>query len=1284
MARRTLKPLLIAAILMAAGAALLAMRPQLLAPAATRLFNRQLQAHGAGQLRVGSYHLRFLEGLDLQDVTFTSRGRGGALTLVAIDTLQLDFRVREALGRSARLRKVVACGVEIYHNEGRREDPAARPTRLSLPHLSIDHFDLRAGRVEISRSDGRLRERIDDLNWLGELELAGERLRLVAHSGGLDWSTRRTRLENLFGTVSVDTQGVHLAGLAAAWNEGQVAVSGQLKQAGLRLTATGRNISTDEVNDLTGLDLDFTARGDIDCTIAAEDDTVRFGGTFSGRLAQWDLREVYGEAIIAGGLAAFQVVRGGVGGAWFDGTLAIDERPGTKGAIITLQGRAGDLDLRAGLIPEARDLPRTGGTGNLEIVHTTADHATVVRGQLTSGFIEFMPFDDCRVDVWARDDSLHFRTIDLRHGGLRASLAGTSDRRDVFSGRLRLTAADLSELPPDWGWPRLRGRCEGQVALDGPLTDLGLVGGLFFQDLTLGPVEAQVGEAALAAERILADDWTLSAAVTGDGFALGAVPLGSYLSWLRADATSVAVDSFQTVLSDTAVSLVGRVDFQPAQAQITVDRLHLGLGGNDWRGDGTVTTILGPGIWQLPHFSLTSSQGELTAAIDYRAEAEVLDGRLELANINLDVLDAVLDWPRRTGGRVTARIEIAGRPAEPALRLRGVLRDAAFPLARLDSLAVAGVLQGGTVRLDTLELASDYGQVSLRGTVAHPGVRLREFWPDAGLDVQVAVRNGDWSFLHQFELPALVSLAGRFDGDIHLSGTTTDPLVTGDLKSVPFRFSWLSLQELTGTVRADAAQLALGNLRGRYGTLALEGRLEIPLRFDLLHEPHTPDDGPFYGQVRIPPGTDLAPLMHATGAFARSAGRGQGELTVSGPLARPLYFGQLAADGLELVIRDTEEVYREGKVRGVFRDDTLYLQEISGRAGLRGTFTGEGTVTFAGLELQAWDIVFQADRFLVASIPDLRALVRTRNGRLTSEAVGPQRRLVPRFSGDYELIRGRYTGNFTAASGAQDPTLGTLTPDWLADLRVTGAPRTFRVINRTMELDLSGDVSLARDADGMVLSGSMGIDAGRLPVFNNTFKVVRGSLDFSREVGVVPNVDIDAETRVRLPSQIAGSSVVERLTVHATGPADAMAISYSSESGYPREAIERMLLGLSPYPDEQGDQAAFTSASIGAGLNLLEREIAREIGIFDTFEIDQIQRQQTGTTGLDPLIGVGKYVGTDLYIKYAQGLNQNDRDLLIEYQITNSLLLQTEIRRRIDEYQGDATYNLDLKYRVEY
>jgi autotransporter translocation and assembly factor TamB len=237
-----------------------------------------------------------------------------------------------------------------------------------------------------------------------------------------------------------------------------------------------------------------------------------------------------------------------------------------------------------------------------------------------------------------------------------------------------------------------------------------------------------------------------------------------------------------------------------------------------------------------------------------------------------------------------------------------------------------------------------------------------------------------------------------------------------------------------------------------------------------------------------------------------------------------------------------------------------------------------------------------------------------------------------------------------------------------------------------MELYMSGDADLIRDLEGLYLRGSMDIDAGRLPVFNNDFQVVRGRLDFSREVGLTPRMDIQAETtvRVRNPGYSEGSNL-EKITVNVTGTLYEPSITFSSESGYAREGIERMLLGLSPYSNDPQGRSGLRGASIAAGLNLVEREIATELDLVDTFDIDSVEREQVGGEGtFHPLIGVGKYLGSDLYIKYAQGISRADRDLLIEYQISDRLLLQSEIRRRIDELQGNTAYTLDLKYRLEY
>jgi autotransporter translocation and assembly factor TamB len=205
-------------------------------------------------------------------------------------------------------------------------------------------------------------------------------------------------------------------------------------------------------------------------------------------------------------------------------------------------------------------------------------------------------------------------------------------------------------------------------------------------------------------------------------------------------------------------------------------------------------------------------------------------------------------------------------------------------------------------------------------------------------------------------------------------------------------------------------------------------------------------------------------------------------------------------------------------------------------------------------------------------------------------------------------------------------------------------------------------------------------------VFNNSFIVQRGRLDFSRELGFDPRIDLSADTEYRRRSEHSSNSIIERIGVNVTGTLFKPTISFTSDRGYSREAIQRMLLGLDPNVGTGTDIDRLTNSGIAAGLNILEREIAREVEIFDTFEIDQIQRESTsvGETVIDPLIGVGKYIWSDLYLKYAQGIRQDDRDFLVEYQINNHMLLQSEVRRRIDENQGQPTYNLDLKYRFEY
>ncbi|MFN2370876.1 MAG: translocation/assembly module TamB domain-containing protein, partial [Candidatus Krumholzibacteriia bacterium] len=975
-------------------------------------------------------------------------------------------------------------------------------------------------------------------------------------------------------------------------------------------------------------------------------------------------------------------MRGRVNGAGFDGGGRIDIRDPANVTFV-LEGDVTDVDLAKGLVPGEDDLPPTGGRGRLRIEHADNPLWTRVSGVLADGFIDILPFDQCLVDVTATPDSVFFDRVEVWYRDLHGLLTGAADSAGVFAGNVSAASENLATLPERWGWPALDGRLTGLGEVSGPLERLRFAGWLDLHGLQVGGVGAGRAEAALVVDDVLGAP-AFEFGVDGEGFTVGEVPLGRFNLRGGAGPRGARIDTFRAVQGDTSVALRLDVAFSDSVQTLSLADFRVSLEGTDWRLLRPVAIGVGDGLLTVGDLEIASDQGSLAVRGRYERDGRV-GGSVQVQGLDLGLLDPFVRTDQPLAGRLSANAIVDGATDEPLVHLVLELADAPFPLARIDSLHVAATLSEGVFDIRDLDLRSSYGRVTAVGTVAHPGAGPGDFWPGAELDLQLRFDHGDLAFLEQFRIPALDRLAGTFAGDLSIAGTTDDPLLRGEIVSEPFHIHWLHLDRLTGQIWADRDALVLGGLRGSKHGLELTGRIEVPLALDLLSEPQSPLDGPFYLQLEIPPDSDLGPLAAATNAFVRASGRGSASVVVSGPLAHPLYQGRVRIRDAGFVIRNLEEVYYETSCDGEFRGDELIVTDIRGREGLRGRFNGNGRVVFTGLELRTFDIRLDVDRFLVASLPDLRVVVSGRGARLTGVKVGPDSLLVPRFSGDLEVIKARYTGDFSEPAGGPDPLQATVAPDWLADLRLSAQPRAARILNREMELDLGGDLDLVRDEGGLYLRGTLDVNAGQLIVFANRFKVVRGRLDFSRGLGIDPRVDVDAETRYRLRSQFSSNSVVEHIGVHVAGTLRAPVITFTSERGYSREAIQRMLLGLEPYATSEGDTERLRNTGISAGFNVIEREIARELALFDTFEIDQIQRErETGGTGLDPLIGVGKYIGSDLYLKYAQGIRQDDRDVIVEYQINQHLLLQSEVRRRIDENQGQPTYNLDLKYRFEY
>jgi hypothetical protein len=1278
-------PVIIAWLIILGVVGWLGMNPRFVAPYASRLVGRHLLGMEQGGLQVRDFRIRVFEGMDLYGVSLTLPSASGGMTLASADTVEVDFQGQDLLAYVPRLRRVVISRPEIFSRSGadtlQQSDSESPEETGGFPRILIEHLEIREGFCEFSGSDGRVTEEISRLDWNGSVR-SDEEVALELHRCDLHLTSRNSILEDLRGQVVIDREQIRVSPVYGTLNGHDARVTGTRRWTQeLDIAVLGQGVSVAEIEDLIDMTIGFNARGDIAGSFVSARDTLTYAGTFTGELEGYQMEQLTGRAVVGSEDVLLSELAGVINGATFTGGGHFDISRQDSVSFV-LEGDVQDVDLSKGLIPDEDDLPVTDGRGFLRIEHTDLPLWTRVTGILHDGFIEIIPFDTCRVDVVALADEVQFHRVEVDYRDLNAVLEGVSDTSQVFTGELTAQSSDVTTLPEGWNWPALSGGLRAQGSLHGLLDDLDFTGVVLLDSLGLGPVSALFSQANLQVDRVLGDP-RITTSIRGQGLTLGGVPFGDFRLEGAASSQMAVIDTFTAVYGDTSVGFDLSAVFTDTLQHFSLDSYSHLLEGTAWAIADPVTFSLRPGYLHLPGLLLESEQGVLAMEALYHEGREV-SGSLLLEQFDLGLLDPFLRNDEPLTGKITADVLVSGRPDDPVVQLSGLLTDSSFRLARVDSLQVDASFNQGTVWLNRVDLASEFGGLEAAGTVAHPGAGVEDFWPDADLDLDLTVTQGDWAFLEQFAIPALDRLAGTFDGQIQVAGTTSSPLIEGQVFSAPFHVHWLHLDQLTGTIWADSDALVLADLKGNKSDLALTGRLEIPVDLDFLSEPVTPLNEPFYMQLDIPPNSNLAPLAQATNAFVQASGRGSAHVVVSGPLVHPFYQGELQIREAGFVLRDLEEIYREASCDGTFQGDVLQVKNIRGEEGLRGTFEGEGQVVFRGLELESFDINLNLDRFLLASIPDLRAVVRSDNARMTSVFVGPDSLLVPKFTGDFEVLKGRYTGNFKEKEGAVDPMAATVAPDWLGDLQLHGAPRSSRIINREMELFLGGDLDLVRDETGMYLRGALDVNSGRLIVFNNSFKVVRGRLDLSREVGFNPMIDLDATTSFRLKSQVSSNSIIENIQVHVGNTILSPEITFSSDRGYSREAIQRMLLGLEPFATPEGDRERLANTSISAGFNVIEREIAREIQIFDTFEIDQIQRQSETGAELDPLIGVGKFIGNDLYLKFAQGIRQDDRDILVEYQINNHLLLQSEVRRRIDENQGGETYNLDLKYRFEY
>ncbi len=255
------------------------------------------------------------------------------------------------------------------------------------------------------------------------------------------------------------------------------------------------------------------------------------------------------------------------------------------------------------------------------------------------------------------------------------------------------------------------------------------------------------------------------------------------------------------------------------------------------------------------------------------------------------------------------------------------------------------------------------------------------------------------------------------------------------------------------------------------------------------------------------------------------------------------------------------------------------------------------------------------------------------------------------------------------------------------DVRII-SPSTIRIENDQARIVASADVNLRGTVAEPSLVGRSDIQRGEVTFEGRRYLVTRGSLDFSNPDRIQPFFDIEAETRVRVPSQ------TYRVTLRVAGTTDRLQPEFTSDPPLPPLDILTMLFSdTAPSGDfevaalqnpNERQQRLLEARATRALTGTLSAEVGRVVqetfGV-DTFQItpllvDPSQQSARLTVNPSARITIGKRISDRIYLTYARSLSSSTRDeiILLEFDQSESLawvLSQNE----------DRTYALEVRKR---
>lgn len=525
-------------------------------------------------------------------------------------------------------------------------------------------------------------------------------------------------------------------------------------------------------------------------------------------------------------------------------------------------------------------------------------------------------------------------------------------------------------------------------------------------------------------------------------------------------------------------------------------------------------------------------------------------------------------------------------------------------------------------------------------------------------------------------LPGMAGeLSGMFTGKIALSGTLDDPRVKTELVFRKGAVAGVSLKEVSGTLayRNKRATVDLRLVQSPGREAATKGQFPLNLSSDGWEDLFP--QGPVNISLESD-GVDLDFLPHVIPEVRNAEGVLAMKLNVTGTPRALRQNGWVRLRDGTARIAPLNKTFKNVEVELSFEGNGNVLGRLEAREG-KGRLALSARAKLGENAMEGYDIAFQAEEFKVINLPELKATLNAEL-KLNGNAEGG------RIEGKAGLTR----AVLRLSNFIEYPTdVGWMTSPFFrnlsGDIRVS-ASRNVWIRDRDLNVEISGDVDLVKDQEGLRVYGSLDSRQGRYEFQNTSFAIHRGEINFRGSTDINPDLYIIATRRVRLVTNenavisiVVGGTLLKPKISLESDAAERLSendiLSYLL-IGRPADEMSGLMGGEGGDGNRLEGQAAVLV--LGLAANQLKQTIGRRLNL-DVVEID------LGMGSSATRVRAGKYFGSRFFVSYAQDVSEaRGKEVVVEYELLPQVTLEAQ-QREGNEWERDRK-SLGLFWKKEW